>query len=83
MVCQHWSNMGILSVDNNFLCDFVVEHSTSFRRSESKKARIEEPNNNIRNRRCELKATKPVSERSEGASGFNVGYMTKLSASEM
>ena len=41
-----------------------------------------ELSNNISERRCELKASEPVSERSERASGYILGVATGLSASE-
>ena len=43
----------------------VGRASHELRRSESKKAMLEERSNNISKRRCELKATEPVNERSE------------------
>ena len=43
----------------------VSQASHDLRRSESKKAKLEELSNNISERRCELKAKEPVSERSE------------------
>ena len=51
--------------------------------SESQKAKLEELSNNISERRCELKANEPVSEQSERASGYIVGYLSKSSASEI
>ena len=42
-----------------------------------------ELSNNISERQCVLKANEPVSEHSERASGYVVGYMSKLSASEI
>ena len=50
---------------------------------EKKKRGSIELSNKISERRCELKANEPVSEQSERASGYKVGYMTKLSASEV
>ena len=42
-----------------------VEHPMSFVEVSRKKAKLEELSNNISERRCELKANKPVKERSE------------------
>ena len=47
-----------------------------------KKAKLEDLSNIISEKRCELKANEPVSERSEWASGYIVGYMTGSSESE-
>ena len=52
------------------LCETVVEHPTSFVEASQKKAKLEEMSNNISKRRCELEANEPVSEQSEGASGY-------------
>ena len=43
----------------------ISRASHDLRKSESKKAELEDLNNNISERRCELKAKEPVSERSE------------------
>ena len=56
---------------------YVSRASHELRRSESKKAKLEELSNNISERRCKLKANEPVSERSERAIGYNVGYEIK------
>ena len=55
----------------------VNRASYELRRSDSKKAKLEELSNNISERRCELKANEPVSESSERASGYNVGFATR------
>ena len=43
----------------------VSRASHELRRSKSKRAKLEEVSINISERRCELEANKPVSERSE------------------
>ena len=57
--------------------------SHELRRSELKKAKLEKLSNNISNRRCELKAKEPVSERSERANGYIAGYISKEPSGEL
>ena len=56
-----------------------VEHPTSFIEASRKKEKLEKLSNNISER---LTRKKPVSERSERGSEYNVGFATGLSASE-
>ena len=63
---------GMLYMDITSLCE-----------TELKKAKLEELSNNISERRCQLKANETASEQSERASGYIVGYKSKLSASEI
>ena len=52
-------------------------------RSKSKKAKLEELSNNIKERRCEQKVKEPVSERSDRAGGHIVGYISKEQSGEL
>ena len=65
------------------LCETLVEHPTNFVEASRKKAKLEELSNNISERRCELKMNEPVSERSERASGYFVGCISKEPSVEL
>ena len=56
----------------------VSRPSHELRRSESKMLSATELSKNIGEKRCELKASEPVNERSERASGYIVGYNSKI-----
>ena len=60
-----------------------VEHLTSFVEASRKRRSSLELSNNISERRCELKANEAVSERSERACGYIVGYISKEPSGEL
>ena len=71
-----FSITGILYVDIIFYAR-RSQASHELRRSESKKAKLGELSNNISEKRCELKANEPVSERSERVSAYTLGFATE------
>ena len=54
-----------------------VEHPTSFVEASQKRRSSMEMSNNISERRFELKANEPVSERSERASGYATDLLVR------
>ena len=60
-----------------WFCETLVEHPTSFVEASQKRRRSIELSKIISKRRCELKASEPVNERSECAIGYFVGFITK------
>ena len=74
---HHWKGLDLEITDFNY-----HDLTPSGEVMRVKKAKLEELSNIISEKRCELKANEPVSERSEWASGDIVGYMTGSSESE-